>query len=278
MSKGVLLFAHNNSEIDYAKLAVYAAQRAKKFLQVPVSVVTDNKSIFDNVDADVFDNIIELTDKLTVNHKYFADGSNKNVHSVWNNTSRYSAYSLTPYDDTLVIDVDYIINSTTLNYCWDQPHDFLIYQKGFDLAQWRNVDEFTSIGEHGIPFYWATVFFFRKTSNTELMFALISHIKANWTYYKLVYQVHSSNFRNDIAFSIAIHMLNGFSIGTFAHHLPGKLFYVTDSDFLYQVDDTIMKFLVQKKDSTVDYTPIKTSTVDVHVMNKYSLLRQIDNV
>jgi hypothetical protein len=110
------------------------------------------------------------------------------------------------------------------------------------------------------------------------MFALISHIKANWTYYKLVYQVHSSNFRNDIAFSIAIHMLNGFSIGTFAHHLPGKLFYVTDSDFLYQVDDTIMKFLVQKKDSTVDYTPIKTSTVDVHVMNKYSLLRQIDNV
>ena len=106
MSRGVLLFAHNNSEIDYAKLAVYAAQRAKKFLQVPVSVVTDNKSIFDNVDADVFDNIIELSDKLTVNHKYFADGSNKNVHTVWNNTSRYSAYSLTPYDDTLVIDVD----------------------------------------------------------------------------------------------------------------------------------------------------------------------------
>jgi hypothetical protein len=278
MSRGVLLFAHNNSEIDYAKLAVYAAQRAKKFLQVPVSVVTDNRSIFDNVDAEVFDNIIELTDKLTVNHKYFADGSNKNVHSVWNNTSRYSAYSLTPYDDTLVIDVDYIINSATLNYCWDQPHDFLIYQKGFDLAQWRNVDEFTSIGEHGIPFYWATVFFFRKTSNTELLFALISHIKSNWTYYKLVYQVHSTNFRNDIAFSIAIHMLNGFSIGTFAHHLPGKLFYVTDSDFLYEINDRIMKFLVQKKDSTVDYTPIKTSTVDVHVMNKYSLLRQIDNV
>ena len=73
-------------------------------------------------------------------------------------------------------------------------------------------------------------------------------------------------------------MLNGFSLGTFAHHLPGKLFYITDSDFLYQVDDTIMKFLVQKKDSTVDYTPIKTSTVDVHVMNKYSLLRQINNV
>jgi len=278
MSKGILLFAHNNNEIDYAKLAVFAARQAKKFLNVPVSVVTDDKSIFDKLDYSVFDQIIQLTEQITHNSKYFGDGGGKSSHAEWKNTSRYTAYNLTPYDDTLVMDVDYIVNSETLNYCWDQPHDFLIYQKGFDLAQWRNIDEFTKVGENGIPFYWATVFFFRKTENTELLFSLVNHIKANWTYYKLVYQIHTSNFRNDIAFSIAIHMLNGFSHGTFAHHLPGKLFYIRDLDILYGIEDTTMRFLVQKVNSTVDFTPVKTSTVDVHVMNKYSLLRQIENV
>ncbi len=278
MSNGVLLFAHNNSEIDYAKLAVYAAQRAKKFLDVPVSVVTDDKSIFDKFDHSVFDQIIELGDVISSNFKYYADGADKATRAQWKNTSRYSAYELSPYDDTLVIDVDYIVNSKTLSYCWNQPHDFLIYQKGFDLAQWRNVSEFEKIGENGIPFYWATVFFFRKTENTQMLFALVQHIKENWTYYKLVYQIHSTSFRNDYAFSIAIHMLNGFSFGTFASHLPGKLFYIRDTDLLYGIDESVMKFLVQRKNSTVDFTPVKTSTVDVHVMNKYSLLRQIDNV
>lgn len=278
MTQGILLFAHNNSEINYAKLAVFAAKRAKTFLNVPVSVVTDDKSIFDSLDSDAFDQIIELTDKIDSNFKYYGDGFNGGSRLEWKNTSRYTAYDLSPYNNTLVIDVDYVINSKTLSYCWDQPHDFLIYQQGFDLAQWRNVDEFTWVGENSIAFYWATVFFFRKTENTKLLFALINHIKDNWIYYKLVYQIHSTNFRNDLAFSIAIHMLNGFSQGSFAHHLPGKLFYILDSDILYEIKDSEMKFLVQKDNSTSDYNPVKTSTVDVHVMNKYSLLRQIDNV
>lgn len=278
MSKGVLLFAHNNSEINYAKLAIFAAKRAKQFLEVPVSVVTDDKSIFDDLDSSVFDKIIQIDSKVDGNFKYYADGADKNSRAEWKNTSRYTAYDATPYDETLVIDVDYIVNSKTLNYCWNQPHDFLIYQQGFDIAQWRNVDEFTRVGENGIPFYWATVFFFRKNVNTELLFSLVQHVKDNWTYYKLVYQIHSTNFRNDFAFSIAIHMLNGFTDGTFAHRLPGKLFYIRDCDILYGIEDRTMRFLVQKKNSTVDFTPVKTSTVDVHVMNKYSLLRQIENV
>lgn len=278
MSNGVLLFAHNNSEINYAKLAVFAASRVKKFLNVPVSVVTDDAGIFDDLDKTDLDQILIVDSSGLKNKKYFNDGSSYTSHLEWKNTTRHSAFNLTPYDNTLVMDVDYVVNSTTLNYCWNQPHDFLIYQQGFDLARWRNVDEFTRVGENGIDFYWATVFFFRKNENTEMFFSLVNHIKENWTYYKIVYQVHSSNFRNDIAFSIAIHMLNGFGRSTFVHKLPGKLFYTRDNDVLYKIDNSVMNFLVQKKDSTLDFTPIKTSTVDVHVMNKYSLLRQIENV
>jgi hypothetical protein len=278
MTNGVVLFAYNNQEIDYAQLACFAAKKVAKFLEVPVTVITDDKSIFDKLDTSVFDKIIELKQEEQANSKYFYDGANKSVKLPWKNSTRHSVFDLTPYENTLVIDSDYIVNSKTLNYCWDQPHDFLIYRQGFDLAQWRDVSEFTTVGEHGIPFYWATVFFFKKTKNTELLFALVRHVKENWTYYKLVYQIHSTNFRNDYAFSIAIHMLNGFSQGTFAHHLPGKLFYIRDSDILFEIKDSVMKFLVQKQDQASDFTPVKTSTVDVHVMNKYSLLRQINNV
>lgn len=278
MNNGVVLFAYNNQEINYAQLACFAAKKVAKFLEVPVSVITDDKSIFNNLDTSVFDQIIEVSGDSQVNSKYFYDGVNKSVKLSWKNSTRHSVFDLTPYENTLVIDSDYIVNSKTLNYCWNQPHDFLIYQKGFDLAQWRDVSEFTTIGEHSIPFYWATVFFFKKTENTQLLFALVKHIKENWTYYKLVYQIHSTNFRNDYAFSIAIHMLNGFSTGTFAHHLPGKLFYIRDADILFGIEDSVMKFLVQKEGQVADFTPVKTSTVDVHVMNKYSLLRQINNV
>jgi len=43
MTKGILLFAFNNGTVDYYKMAVATAKRANQFLNLPVSVVTDNK-------------------------------------------------------------------------------------------------------------------------------------------------------------------------------------------------------------------------------------------
>ena len=45
MSKGVLLFAHNNRQIDYGKSAYIAAKFVKKNLNVPVSLVTDTGTV-----------------------------------------------------------------------------------------------------------------------------------------------------------------------------------------------------------------------------------------
>ena len=45
MSSGVLLFAHNNREIDYGKIALANAMLVKKNLDVPVSIVTDDGTI-----------------------------------------------------------------------------------------------------------------------------------------------------------------------------------------------------------------------------------------
>ena len=62
MSQGALLIARNNSEIDYIKQAVYSAKRIKEFLNIPVSLITDNKNyLINNYDYAVFDQIIEVS-------------------------------------------------------------------------------------------------------------------------------------------------------------------------------------------------------------------------
>lgn len=280
MTQGVLIFAFNNSEIDYVEIAIYAAKRVKQFLNKPVSLVTDSSNCLYTVhkaDASVFDKVIETTDG-TGQIKKFYDGADIHTNLIWKNSNRANCFELSPYDETLVIDSDFIINSSFLSYCWNQPNEFLIYDQYNDLASWRDTSEFDYINEFSIPFYWATVFFFKKTQTNNHFFTLIEHVKENWAYYAKVYRLPSTRYRNDIAFSIAIHMMNGFTDGTFATPFANKLSYTIDRDFLVEATDNRMVFLVNKQNTTNQYTALSTQSLDVHVMNKKSLLRVIQNV
>lgn len=271
-SKGVLLFALNNKSIDYVKLAEFAASRISEFLKFPVTLVTDATSRKLVSNESVFDKILVINEHSSYDFRSFKNG-NKKVKDYWKNSHRHSAYELTPYDETLVVDVDYIINSEILNYCWDQPHEFLIYTASHDLASWRSSKDYSFISQYSIPFYWATVFFFKKTENTQALFSLITHIKENWSYYNFLYQINSPNFRNDFAFSIAIHLMNGQTSGNFAKSLPGKLYYSLDSDILVDLNKNNLTILLHKKDDA--YLPSTISNVDIHLMNKFSLLEVI---
>jgi hypothetical protein len=276
MSQGILIFAFNTGDVDYVEIAIHAAKKAKQHLNKPVSIVTDSKawllSKFSK-DAKIFDKIIESID-TTAQTKRFYDGNGDYKNLVWKNSNRANCYELSPYDETLVIDCDYIINSSFLQYCWQQPNEFLIYKQYNDLAGWRDTSEFDYINEFSIPFYWATVFFFKKTETNKAFFALIEQIRDNWAYYINLYQLPSTKFRNDIAFSIAIHMMNGFTAGDFAKPFANKLHYVIDRDILIDAVDNKMKFLLQKE-LTNEYTALKTEALDIHVMNKRSLIRVI---
>jgi hypothetical protein len=279
MTQGVLLIANNNSEIDYLKLASYTAKQVKQYLNVPVSLITDSTHLFFKNyarDAILFDKIIDCVD-TDLNYKSFYDGDQLQSKTSWKNGTRSSCFDLTPYDETLVIDVDYVINSDNLSHCFNQPHDFLIYRRSADLSVLRSKIEFDLVSNTSIPFYWATVFYFKKTAATDNLFTLINNIKDNWHYYKRLYQINSPNFRNDYAFSIAIHMLSGFYQNNFAGHLPGKMFYALDKDYLIDIKDNNMQFLVQHSAAAGQYIPVKTTGIDVHVMNKHSLLKVIDN-
>lgn len=273
MSKGILLFAFSGG-FDYYSLASICAKRAKHFLNLPVSVVTDNKKILLDKDIDnIFDKIIEI-DNEDHQSKIFYDGYSNSETFVWKNSNRFQAFELTPYEETLVIDIDYLVSSDFLLNSFKINKDFLIFKDAYDLSGWRKNTEFEFVNQWSIPFYWATVFYFKKTEYTKLLFALIAEIKENWDYYRLLYQIRESLFRNDFAFSIAIHILNGYDKSNFNNFLPGKLYYTLDKDILLE-DNNSLLFLIQKENDAGNYIPMKINSLDVHVMNKKSILRLV---
>ena len=277
MSNGALIFAQNNQIIDYTKLAVYAGNRVRQFLDIPVSVVTDNVKWLEESHPDhPFDQVIEIPFYDNYHQRELYDGALWSSKLEWKNLSRTQVYNLTPYEKTLVIDSDYIISSSSLKTAFELDNDLQIYSKCFDLANWRSTAEFTRINAYSIPFYWATTFIFQKNTVIQEFFNLIDYVKINWFYFRTLYSIHSPTFRNDFAFSIAIHIMNGKTNGEFASELPGKMYYALDKDFVLSIDNEKIKFLLSKKDHPGEYTLAKTSELDVHIMNKQSLLRLID--
>lgn len=276
MTNGALIFAHNNPSVDYIKLAVFAARRITKFLNIPVSIVTDSKGwLLKSCPDHPFDKIIEISVEPAT-HKLFYDGSISSENLEWKNLTRVRAYELSPYDKTLVIDSDYVINSDVLLSAFDRDEPLQLYSKSIDLAGWRDTTYFTRINPYSIPFYWATVFVFQKNIIMESFFDLVSYIKLNWGYFRVLYNIEATVFRNDIAFSIAIHIMNGKTNGEFATELPGTMTYIQDRDILVNMKDVNMQFLVEKQNYLGEYLAIKTQGIDVHVMNKQSLTRCID--
>src|SRR6056300_170597 len=255
-TKGVVLFASNNGSLNYVKQAAFLARRIKKYMNLPTSIITDiNIQEKHPYWVKHFDNIIFYRQLRThsQNKRYF-DGDLYNRHLMFNNSNRQSVYRMSPYDETIVMDTDYIISNNKLLECFNSPHDFLIYKDATHIGIHDGTSEFEHISDVGIDFYWATVFFFRKTPEMKIFFDLVRHIEENYIHYRSVYQFRSPIFRNDFAFSIAIHIMNGYQSGNFAKSMPGKKYYATDRDICLQIQDENIKLLTQKKQHLGEYT------------------------
>lgn len=278
LSKGALLIARNNGTLDYAKQAVFLAKRIKKYLNISTSVITDSTDyVYHSLEHKVFDEIINIDYTDDNNIRKYYDGTLSSRTLSFKNNYRINAYDLSPYDETLLLDTDYIISNDLFKSCFDSLSDLQMFSKSQDIANIRDSKQFTHISEYSIDFYWATVVFFRKTPNNKLFFDLIKHIQDNWSHYVSVYQLPSVMFRNDFAFSIAVHILNGFMSGNYVTPLPGKHLYTTDKDILWKLEDDNFTFLVEKKDYVGEYTAVKTQGQSIHVMNKFSLERIIND-
>jgi len=281
MTQGILIYAHNSRSVDYALMSVISGGLAKKYLNVPASLVTDkftidwmkDSGIYDIANT-VFENIIIVEKPQTNNSRKLYDGTN-NVVVPFINSNRSSAWDLTPYDRTLLIDSDFLIFSNRLSEYWNVDTDLMIGESLNDIYDNTRVgyhDRY--ISDVGIKLYWATTVMFTKNTKTKIFFELVKHIKDNYQYYADTYRFDSKQFRNDIAFSVAKHILNGFE-QTNNEDLPPVL-TLLDKDVLYSADKKLTVLISPRCDST--FCAAVISDTDIHIMNKQSIIRNKDSL
>lgn len=282
MTNGILIYAHNHRSVDYALMSVISGGLAKKYLNVPASLVTDQSTvewmkesqIFDKANT-VFEHIIIVDSPQTNNSRRLYDGD-ENTVVPFINSNRCSAWDLTPYDRTLLIDGDFLIFSNTLNEYWDVDADLLIGESINDIYDQKRLgyhDKYVS--DVGIKLYWATTVMFTKNEKTKMFFDLVSYIKNNYQYFADAYRFDSRQYRNDISFSVAKHIIEGFE-ETKTGRLPPVL-TLLDRDIFYDVDNNRLTVLVSPQlDST--FCAASLSNVDIHVMNKQSIIRNKDKL
>jgi len=283
MSKGVIVFAHNNRQIDYIRMSILAAKLANKNLQVPVSLVTDPSTIDWMKESNIEKTVTETFDKIiitqrpddTSNVKNYSDGK-YHVHAPFTNGNRCNVWDLTPYERTLMIDTDYLTLTNVLSSYWDIDSDLLISAKYNDIQGHERVGYLdTHISETGIEMLWATTVMFTKNDTTKTFFDLVSHVKEKYKMYSDIYRFNPIIFRNDIAFSVAKHIMNGYQ-KIHEPNLP-DIFSTADKDILVDVADKKLKFLVAQPNSD-GYVATTVTDKDVHVMNKFSIMRNYDNL
>jgi hypothetical protein len=282
MTRGILIYAHNNRTVDYALMAIISGGLAKKQLMVPASLVTDQSTVdwlaesnmLDTASA-VFENIIVVDRPQTDNQRRLHDGES-NMVVPFINSNRGSAWDLTPYDRTLLIDSDFLIFSNRLSEYWNVDADVLIGESINDIyGQERLGYNDVYISEVGVKLYWATTVMFSKTSDAKLLFDTVNFVKDHYQYYADIFRFDSRQFRNDIAFSVAKHILNGFEEDE--NGILPPVLSLLDKDVLHEVNGDRLTVLVSSRLGS-DYCAAALSGVDVHVMNKQSIIRNKDKL
>jgi len=283
MTRGVLIFAHNSRSIDYALMAMIAGGLAKKNLNLPVSLVTDQSTIDWMKQSNIYEKALSIFENFIIterpeknnNRKLSDGGQSRTVPFI--NFNRNDAYSLTPYEETLLIDSDYLIFSDTLNNYWQYTDKVLIGKSINDIVGFERLgyhDRYVS--DTGIHLYWATTIMFRKNKYSEKFFALLNYVKNNYQYFSDLFRFSNKVYRNDIAFSIAQHLIDGFETQT-ENHLPA-VFTTLDTDTLVDVDpDGKLTFILNLM-ANEKHVATAFKDLDVHVMNKDSLIRNSEKL
>jgi len=252
MNNGVVIFGHNSKHIDYVKLADISAKLVTANLKVPVTLITDSISL-SNTTSDIthIDNLVVVDKPNSLNTRVLLGSTIEFI-----NTNRYQAYKYSPYDRTLLIDSDLLVLSDRFNAYWESTQEFLITES-MNVLGGTLPERDKKLSETTIPMRWATAMMFSKTQYVETIFKTVEYVKNNWFYFTDLYNMPPCSFRNDFAFTIANHIVNGF--------VPTDNFLPSP---LLALEHQSLKQL-EINQATIDNIVVQS---DVHVMNKYSIL------
>jgi hypothetical protein len=262
MKTGALIFAFNNQQTDYIRLAAWSASNIRRHLNIPVAVVTD--CVDHELVRSEFDCVIAAPAES--GGKRHFDDYGQTV--TWHNAARTNAYRLSPWDQTLVLDADYVVASDTLKKLFGVDCDFLCHKNAWNVSTGRPLDNLNSFGNYQFPMWWATVMLFRRSNTAEYIFDAMEMVKRNWQHYRDLYSVANPTYRNDFALSIALGIVSGHTLRVdsipwdLASTLPEHTVTEMEQDY-YRIEYTTTAIGLRQ------YMSI--AGTDMHVMGKKSL-------
>ena len=244
MTQGVLLFCFDTEHTRYHKILERCVRLIKKNISKNVTVVTD------------FDTFRKTSPLGFIEYKFIEpELGNKLNGKSWNNVDRHMAYELSPYDTTLVMDIDYFCFSDNLKNLFDTEYDFLVPDTAHDLSGRNSFDQRRW---SMIPMVWATVLLFKKNDKVRKIFDTVKYIKNNYSYFTEMYRIYSKNLRNDYLFAMALQQINGF-VGY--EKMPFALPTLPPDCEVIEIND---EGLAWKHNNQISYVQDQ----DVHVLNK----------
>jgi hypothetical protein len=285
-SRGIVIFAYN-TEYDYVKIANVCAALTKRFrifnapllditspiiAGLPVTLITDTFGAL-QADQNYFDNIIiHSTDEK--NKRGFRTTHDESVKKVmWKNLTRADVYELTPYDQTLLLDCDYLMFNNKLLNLFNSDVEFTCYRHVHDMTGTNTFQGDSRLSQYSIPMLWATAIYFRKSTFSKSVFDMMKIVKENYHYYAKVYGFNPYPFRNDFALSIAYHAMSGYGLDEL---LTQKLLTLsTTVDVIDFRRDGSLIYQYKTADQKL-YTGY-SHAADLHVMNKEIFTDEIVN-
>lgn len=257
--KGALLFAFNSPKYNYYSMAEFTAKRINYFLDLPVTLITDESSI-PLVQNYTFDNVITVT----------PDKNNIRDNLIWINKGRYQAFDLSPYDETLLLDTDYCVNSNKLLKTFNLDTDFCCHDTTSYFMHPKAAQEILS--SYSFKTLWATVMMFKKTKRAKQIFNCLEMVQKNYTHYANIHSFIANVYRNDYALTLALRIANGHSyikndiIPWNLMHVGKNTSVYPDTKHEYNTSYTVMFDNWQRGKIRKEYINIKD--MDFHVMNK----------
>jgi len=245
MTTGALIFAHNNSHTDYVAMARWSAKNIERHLGIPVHIVTENVDSKENT-------------------RWFDDYQS---HVEWHNQSRATAWDVTPWDRTLLLDADYVVASNQLQTIVDATEEFLCFQNCYDVTGTDDFAGMSTFGDLCMPMWWATVLCFEKTHGTKLIFDTMAMIRDNWSHYRRIYKITQPTYRNDHALSIALCLVNGHV--TKLDSIPWNMAALTPKHKLVQIEQDHYRVNFVSADASSRWINIYQQ--DFHAMGKQQL-------
>lgn len=246
MSRGAIIYCFDVNGTNYHRITNFAISLIKKYLKLPVTVIT-NKETVGRIQGHNDQIVIENS---AGNNRFYKDRT-----VPWYNLERTMAYELSPYDETILLDSDYLVYTDNLLELINTKYDFLLHDRAYDLT---GRTDFRYADMSMIPIVWATVIVFKKTELARKIFEMAQYIQRNYRYFCDLYRLDFRNYRNDYAFAMALKQIAIFDkqhfIPSAMQMLPmnAKILKINDEGLTYQFNDSINAIAKQ----------------DVHVLDK----------